>query len=408
MAYNNVNNSETLPGCADNKNLIEKDNDYIDISAGLNIVAKSWRLILCTTVLLTILSIIVVFFVLPEKYRSTARILPPQQDMGFMGMMGALSGGLAGIAGDILGKGTTSDLYAGILKCEAIKDRIIDRFNLISVYEDNYRVDTYKKLDDNIDIQTGKKDGIVSITVEDVDPKRAAAIANAFIEELEKITIKMNVQGASKNKEFLEQRLLKAKVDLDAAEDALKVFQRRNKLLDVTEQTKASIEGIAQLRAQLASQEVQLATLRQSMTDNSHEVMSIKSSIENLRVQVAKMEGSREGGALPNLGTVPQLGQEYLRIMRQFKIQEAIFDALTKQYEMAKFSESKEISSIQVIQFATVPDKHSTPKRAFIVIVSTILAFISAIITAFVMNHWREMSENDRDKWKNLCAYFKK
>jgi len=206
----------------------------------------------------------------------------------------------------------------------------------------------------------------------------------------------------------LDQRLVKAKVDLTAAEDALKAFQLRNKLLEVTEQTKASIEGIAQLRAQLASQEVQLATLRRTMTDDSQEVRSMKALIENLRGQITKMEGSGVGGALPNIGRVPQLGQEYLRLMRQFKIQEAIFEALTKQHEMAKFSESKEISSIQVIQFATMPDKKSKPKRATIVISSTILAFIGAIITAFVLNHWEEMSERDRNNWKKFYASFNK
>lgn len=412
MGYNDVNNSVMLSSSAETQDSdlqrANSENDYIDMAVGLNIVAKSWRLILSITVLAAIISIIVVLFVLPEKYRSTARLLPLQQDMGLMGMMGALSGGLAGIAGDLLGKGTTSDLYVGILKCEAIKDRIIDRFNLINVYEEKYRLDTYKKLDDNLDIQAGKKDGIISITVEDKDPKRAAAMANAFVEELEKITIKMNVEGASKNKEFLDQRLVKAKVDLTAAEDALKAFQLRNKLLEVTEQTKASIEGIAQLRAQLASQEVQLATLRRTMTDDSQEVKSMKALIENLRGQITKMEGSGVGGALPNIGRVPQLGQEYLRLMRQFKIQEAIFEALTKQHEMAKFSESKEISSIQVIQFATMPDKKSKPKRATIVISSTILAFIGAIITAFVLNHWEEMSERDRNNWKKFYASFNK
>jgi uncharacterized protein involved in exopolysaccharide biosynthesis len=316
-------------------------------------------------------------------------------------MMGQL-GGLASLAGGALGGGTTADLYVGILQTEAVKDRIIDRFDLMQVYEEDYRVTTYKALDKRASISAGKKDGIIVISVEDKDPQRAADMANAFVEELGKVTVDLNITGAGQNRVFLEKRLAQSRADLALAEEQLRGFQSANQALDVPEQAKVTIEGVALLRGQLAAQEVQLAGLRSRLTDNTQEVRDLRASIVTMRQEVAKLEEPGGNGAIPSFGDLPGIGQEYVRLMRDFKIQEALVELLTKQYEMARLTEAKDVSTLQIIQEARVPDKKSKPKRALIVLLVTFVAGFMAVLWAFVRECGERMGEEDRQRWQEI------
>ncbi|WP_277058925.1 GumC family protein [Trichlorobacter lovleyi] len=376
--------------------------DEINLLEYLEVLARNWRMIAKTTAVAALLAV-VVSLCLPNIYSATTRILPPQQDSsGLMGMLMGAAGGMGGMAADLLGKGTPADMYVGILSSEAVSDTIIDRFRLMEVYGQKYRVTTYKALDKNVDITAGKKDGIIAITVDDEDPKRAAAIANAYVEELGKLLVKLNITGAGQSRSFYEERLAKARGDLAKAEDALKAFQSKNKIISVSDQAQASISGIAQLKAQQAVQEVQLGTLQRQFTDNSQEVKSAKASIANLRSQIARLEGQGNGGSIPGVGSVPELGQQYLRLMREFKIQETIVELLTKQYEMAKLSEAKDVVAVQVIQAARVPDKKNKPKRSLIVLAATFAAGFGAVLYAFIREAGERMPEEDRQRWKRI------
>lgn len=392
----NISSIEAIPN--------RENSETINLLDYLEVISNRWKTIVSITITVFFISAIIAF-ILPKYYSSTARILPPQQDSGLMGMMmGSMGGGAANIASDLLGKGTTADLYVGMLNSETIKDSVIDKFNLMEVYDQKFRIDTYKVLDRYVDISLGKKDGIISISVEDKDPKRAAEIANTFVEELGKFTVRLNINDASVNKDFIKSRLIKANVDLAKSENSLKLFQSKNKMLDVNQQAKASIEGVALLRAQLSSLEVQLATVSRQFTDNSQEVKTIRSSIDKLKQEIRKIEGEGGGGAIPNVGTVPSLGQEYLRIMREFKIQEAIVELLSKQYEMTDLSESKDVVSMQILQKARIPDKKSRPKRSIIIISMTIISFIGSILFVFIVEATSHMSADNRRRFKNILA----
>jgi uncharacterized protein involved in exopolysaccharide biosynthesis len=378
-----------------------EEKDMVDLLDYLQVIARRRRMICWVTGLAFVLSI-VISLLLPKIYSSTARIIPPQQDQGLMAAMMGQMGGLAGLAGGMLGSGTTGDLYVGMLKSEAVKDVIIDKFKLMDVYEEDYRLDTYEALDDAATIEIGRKDGIISITVEDEDPARAAEMANAFVGELEKLSVALNITGAGQNRKFLEQRLVKAKLDLARAEDNLKAYQAKNKALDITEQAKVTIGGVAQLRAQLAVQEVQLASLRSYLTDENDEIKTVKASIANLKAQIASLESTSKGSSIPSVGSVPALGQEYLRLMRELKIQETIIEFITKQYEMAKFTEAKDVSGVQILQKATVPDKKTKPKRTLLVLGITFATFMFAVFLAFVLENVKWMSPGDRERWRAL------
>lgn len=385
------------------ENIPTPNPDTINLLDYLEVVAKNWRMIVRTTIIAAVLSV-AYSLCLSNIYTATSRILPPQQDSsGLMGMlMGGAGGGMGGMAADLLGKGTPADMYVGILSSEAISDTIIDRFKLMDVYEQKYRVETYKLLDKKVDIAAGKKDGIISIVVEDKDPKLATAIANAYVEELGKLLAKLNITGAGQNRAYLEERLTKAKVDLVKAEDALKVFQSKNKAIDITNQAKASIEGVAMLNAQLAVQEAQLSALLSQFTNSTQEVQNIKATIRNLKGQIARLEGTQRGSSIPTVGSVPDLGQEYIRLTREFKIQESLVELLTKQNELAKLSEAKDTTGIQVIQSAREPDKKTKPKRSMIVLATTFVTGFGAVLYAFIREAGERMPPEDRERWDRI------
>jgi len=366
------------------------------------VLIKHIRLIAGITLIATIITVIYTLL-LPNIYTAKAMILPVEEDKGLMGSMMGQFGGLAGIAGVGLGGPTKADLYMTMLKSETVKDPLIDRFKLMEVYKKKLRVDVYSALDKNIIVTVGKKDGVITIAVNDKNPKLAAEMANACLEELGKQAVRLNMTSAGKNRVYLEERLAAARADLAKAEDLLKAFQSKNKTVSATDQAKATIEGVAQLRAQLAAQEVQLANLRRQFTESSQQVKTARSTVTNLQEQIGKLEGMGSGiSSMPSVGNMPQLAQEYLRLMRDFKLQETLVELLTKQYEVTKLSEAKDVSPFQVLQVAKLPERKSKPHRSLLVIVACLTAFVCSVYVAFVREQIEKMPEEDKKRWATM------
>lgn len=377
--------------------------DEINLLDLLLVLAKNWKMIIGVPFIVAVITAIITLF-MPNIYTAKAMLLPSEDSSGGMmsAMMGQLGGlgGLAGLGG--LGGATKTDLYVTMLKSETLKDPLIDRFKLMELYKAKFRANAYTAMDASAAISAGKKDGIITIAVSDKDPKLAAAIANAYVDELGKMAAKLNMAGAGMSRVFLEERLTKANVDLAAAENTLKSFQTRNKAVAVTDQAKATLEGVAMLRAQLVAQEVQLATMQRQLTNESQEVKSAKATISNLRSQIARLEGSGSEGSMPGVGAMPQLGQEYVRLMREFKIQETLVELLTKQYEMTKLNEAKDVVPFQLLQAARVPELKSKPKRAQIVIMAAFASGFLMVLVAFMREFGAKMNDEDRTRWQEL------
>lgn len=383
----------------------DNEPDFLDY---LEIILRRKKMILTVTLPTFALLLAISLFSLPI-YQSTARILPPQQDQGLMGLMMG-GGGLSGLAGSMLGSGTTADQYASILVSERIKDVIIDRFKLLEEYKEKYRLKMYKKMDKIVKIKAGKKDGIITITADDKDPKKAADIANAYIDELGKLVAEMSMAGAGENRGFLEGRLAQAQADLARAEEAMNAFQSKNKAISVSDQAKASIEGVAMLKAQLAVQEAQLSALRSQFTDSTQEVQTIKATVRNLKSQIDSLEGMGTGaGAIPSIGSVPDLGQQQVRLMREFKIQETLVELLTKQNELAKLTEAKNIGGIQVIQKARPSDYHiKLGFRKRHVIMWTFLVFTGAISWVLFQDYREKMPIDEVERWNRIISLLRR
>lgn len=380
--------------------------DEINLLDLLLVLAKRWRMIIGVPFVVAAITAIITLF-MPNIYTAKTMIIPSEDSSSGMGALMAQLGGLVTMAGGPLGGKTTADLYVTMLKSETVKDPIIDKFKLMEKYEAKLRSNVYLTLDGATAINLGKKDGVITVSFSDEDPKLAAAIANEYVDQLGKLSAQLNMTGATNNRRFLEKQITETKADLSKAEEELKIFQSKNKSISVPDQAKATIEGVAQLRAQLAVKEVELGTLQRQFTDNSQEVKSVKAAVAQLRGQIASLEGKgNSSSAIPQLGAVPQLGQDYLRLMREFKIQEAVLEMLTKQYEMAQVSEAKDTAPFQLLEKAKVPERKSKPKRAQIVILAAFATGFLMVLLAFLLNFVEQMRPEDRTRLLALQEHF--
>jgi len=226
--------------------------------------------------------------------------------------------------------------------------------------------------------------------------RKAALLANTFVDELTRRSIQLYLVKAGGERQFLEQRLVVVREELKKAENDLKAFQEKYKTIKVDTQATVAIEGIARLKAEIVSKEVQLATLSNSRTGESSDVKALQAGISKLKSQMGAMVGS--GGAdnvIPATGNVPALSVEYLRKLREVKIQEVVFEHLTKQYEVAKINENKDSTTLQILDEAVAPSKKSKPKRSLIVLLSTFTAFLISIVTIFIQEQLSKLSPED-------------
>lgn len=367
--------------------------EEINLLELLRVVVRNLPLIVKITTAAVILSV-VYSLTLTNIYTAKATLLPPQKDSGgaTAALLASLGGGLAGLAG---GLGGSADLYLGILKSRTVTDSVIKRLDLDSEFKSKNADDTRKKLSGLVKFQAGK-DGIITITADYKDPVKAALLANTFIDELQKKSQQLNLTKASTERSFLEKRLIVVRQDLKSAEDAMRSFQEKNKTIKADSQAAAAIEGIARLKAELVTKEVQLAALRNSMTDESAEVRTLLAGISKLRSQLNSMSGSGgDGGVIPSVGNAPSIGMEYVRRLRELKTQEALFEQLTKQFELAKISEARDSSSLQVLDEAVAPLRKSKPKRSLIVILSTVTAFFCSVFLVFIREYLAKLSPED-------------
>ena len=368
--------------------------EEINLLELLRVVVRNLPLIAKITTAAVILSV-VYSLTLKNVYTARTTLLPPQKDSGGGGaaaLMAAMGGGLAGLAG---GLGGTADLYLGILKSRSVTDAVIKRLDLQTEFKSNNADSTRAALQGIVKFQAGK-DGIITITADYTDPAKTALFANTFVDELQKKSQQLNLTKASTERSFLDKRLVVVKQDLKKAEEEMKTFQEKNKTIKADSQAAAAIEGIARLRAEIVSKEVQLAALRNSMTDESSEVRTLLAGLSKLKSQLNAMSGSGSGGGvIPSVGNAPSIGVEYIRRLRELKTQEALYEQLTKQFEIAKINEARDSSAIQVLDEAVTPLRKSKPKRSLIVILSAVTAFFCSIFLVFIKEYLAKLSPED-------------
>ena len=353
-----------------------------------------------------------VAFLIRNRYESTAQLMPPDpQSTSNPAMLAGLSGstGMGLLAGDLLGIKSTGALFVGVLRSRTVEDRVVDRFDLERVYGTSLRMKARKKLAQCTAIGEDRKSGIITITVTDRDPNRAAAIAAAYVDELNTLIAQLSTSSARRERIFLENRLIAVKQDLESAEKDFSQFASSKGAIDITEQGKAMVGAAATLEGQLIAAQSELEGLKQIYSDQNVRVRSTQARINEMRQQIRRLGGVSGTGAenvndpgkelpYPTLRQLPILGVPYADKLRHLRVQEAVFETLTKQNELAKVEEAKEIPSVKVLDVPVVPEHKTYPPRLLIMVWGVICGGIVAIGWVVGQHHWKETDARDPGK----------
>lgn len=318
-----------------------------------------WKLMLITPVLAGAVGVAASFLFRPVFSSTTVFIPPDQQQSAGSAALASLST-LAGLAG--LGTKTPADQYVSLMRSTTVSDSLIDRFKLMELYDSEFRDDARKELDQNSTFSIGKKDGLVSVTVEDHDAQRAANMANQYVAELKRMTSTLAISEAQQRRAFFEQQLGSTKTRLIAAQTALQESGFTEAAIKA--EPKAAAEGYARLRAELTGAEVRLQAMRRSMTESAMEIQTQLATVQALREKLATLEHSQP----------TTQDADYISKYREFKYQEALFEMFARQFELARIDESGQGAFIQVIDVAKPAERKTKPRRSYYAIAAAILA----------------------------------
>jgi len=319
---------------------------------------------------------------LPVTYTAEAVILPPQPEQPaqsmFLGSLAGLGGlGLLGESGAASLLRNPAQMYVGVLRSRAVADAVIARFRLRDLWRKKTMVDTRKRLERHTTIEVGK-DSLIRIGVEDPDPQRAAAMANAYVDELHRQNSRLALTAAGQRRMFFEERVRQEKEALDAAEGALKDTEQASGLVSPAGQSDALLRSIAQVRAEISIRDAEAQAMRLYAAPENPQLRGIEEETAALRGQLDKLERTGEGAGNPLIPVrkIPETALAYLRHERDVKYHEALYGLLSQQAEAARLDEARESPLVQVVDHAEAPDKKSWPPRALLVMLATALAFI--------------------------------
>jgi uncharacterized protein involved in exopolysaccharide biosynthesis len=363
----------------------------------------------------SLLASTLIALLIPSRYESVTRLMPPDSQSGAgLGILAALTGrgsnigglgGFSGLAGDLLGLKNSSGLFVGIIGSQTVQDRLINEFQLQKIYHVSKVEDAREILTRLTSVTEDRKSGIITIVVTDHDPKRAAAMARAYVDELDHLVAQVSTSSARRERVFLEERLQKVKVDLDSAARNFSDFASKNTAIDIPAQGKAMVEAAAILQGQLIAAQSEVSGLREIYTEHNVRVRAAEARINELQQKLNEIGGAgsqndleRENSLYPSIRKLPLLGVTYTDLYRQSKIQEAVFELLTQQYELAKVQEAKEIPTVKVLDPAIVPTKKSFPHRSLIVALGTMLGIVLGMAWIVGKSRWAAVDINDQRK----------
>ena len=384
---------------------ISNKDDNIFIWKLLDVCLRWRRLLAVNTILAVILTFAVMKLFFPNWFAAKTSIMPPEKDMGAFSIGGSLlPSGLSSLLGGsglaLPGLATPSDLYASVLKSDAVSMAVIKRNNLKEVFDAGLDVDALMELAKRTTILV-HAEGIITLSYEDTDPERAARVANSFVEELNRVNQENLVSKAKAMRQFVEGRLKETVRDLTGAEEALKAFQVTHNAIALDEQVKASINAIAELRGQLMMAEIELGVMKKSLSPDNAKYKNQEFKIQQINMQLEKLEkgytAASQDLSILNvpMSEAPELGLQYARLVRELKIQETIFELLKQQYEQARIQEMKDTPTVQVLDIAKPPEKKSRPHRVSTSILGGILSFGMTFFFVIILEFFNREKEKD-------------
>jgi uncharacterized protein involved in exopolysaccharide biosynthesis len=360
--------------------------EYLEVDGGIGLfetlalLGQHFKLIAGGSIAAGLIALGATYLIAPT-FTATTAFLPPQQQQSAATTLMAQLGPLSALTGAAAGIRTPADQYVALMQSATVSDRIIDQFKLMEEYDAEFRVDARKTLSGNVRMTIGKKDGLITVEVDDESPQRAASIANQYVQELRRMTGTIAVTEAQQRRVFFEDQLQQTKDRLINAQQTLQASGFSQGAIKA--EPKAAAEGYARLRAEVTAAEVRLRTMRGNLADDTPEVRQQHATVGALRDQLARLEQSNDVRG----------GPDYVSKYREFKYQETLFELFARQYELARADESREGALVQVVDAATPPEKKSKPKRAVTAIVTTAGAALLLVGVILVRHSWRRRKE---------------
>lgn len=400
------------------------ENDQQDASAGENLqaspgslgdtmsndflvyTARLWearRFILSTAVTGGLLSVILALMQ-PKQYESTTSLMPPtNRSTSESSLLAGMAGPLAAAGSNALGLQTKGALYEKVLESRTVQDHLINQFDLRNVYHTVTYNDTRLRLSANTQISDDRKSGVITITVKASSPQLAAELAKGYVDELNTLMAQLDMSSAHREREFLENRLKDVEAGLENDATQLGQFSSKNTVVAGEDQNRAIMTAVETLRGQAIAAKADLAGLQAAYSPGNERVRAAQAKIDELQRELAQMRGSGVPGAedvdgFPSIRALPLLGVKYADIYRHLVVQTSIFETLTKQYEMAKVEEARDIPTVRVLDAADVPEKKSHSVRTLMVLSGTVLAFLLACGYVLVQGWWK----SSNSPWRRL------
>ncbi|KPL16983.1 MAG: hypothetical protein AMJ92_12275 [candidate division Zixibacteria bacterium SM23_81] len=380
-------------------------------------VLVKWRKLIVLNFVAVCLIAVALSLVLPKWYKAKATLLPPEESSNTSAIASLLTdlplGGLT-----IPGTTTSTDLFVAILGSRTVAEGVIQKLDLMEVYKSKNLEGAVETLQKHSSFGI-TKEGVLTIEVEEKDPHLAAKVANAFVVELDRVNQETNVSQAKSKRLFVERRLKESQLELEKAEEELKLFQEKNKAISLPVQISTAIERAAELKAEQVSLEIQLGVLLKTASRSHPQVEHLRSQISEIQKQLEKIEF----GNVPNLSSqkpgssertefhvpfskVPTVGLELARLTRNLKIQEAVYGLLTQQYEQAKIEEAKDTPTVQILDVALPPIRKSKPNRKMFVIFLGFLSLFLSMVCAFSVEYFQRLRVTQAEEYDRVSGLF--
>jgi len=344
----------------------------------------------------------------PNMYTSTTTLMAPDNSSSsnnnLMNMLSS-AGPAASMGSAALGFRTPGAIFTGILESRSVQESLVTRFDLVHYYKTQFIEDACRQLAAATAIHEDPKSGIITISVTGKDPVFVSKIAQGYVEELDHVVTHNSTSSARRERIFLEERLKEIKQDLDDSSKALSQFSAKNKTFDLAVQGKAMVDSGTKIQDQMIFARSELAALQQIYSEDNIRVRAAHARIAELQSQMGNVMGSTDGdksdvsgSSYPSISELPALGVTYTDLARRVRVEEALWETLTRQYETARVQEAKEIPVVRVLDASNVPQYKSSPFRSLIMIFGTMLSFIAACIIVLAASFWQEMDELDERK----------
>ena len=340
-------------------------------------------------------------YLMPTLYTSMTTLLVPQPTTSAAALLGSLTGGLSSLGGGTSGIKNPSDQWVALLKSRTVSDALVQRFDLKARYRAEFQFQARDQLSSATRIVAGR-DGLISIEVDDVDPQMARDLAAAYAEELQRLSTKLAVGEASQRRVFFEQQLADARQKLLAAEEALQKQGLSPRLLKL--RPESAVAGLAAVESQIASAQVRLDVLRQTMTPQSPIVLRAQAELTALKAQRDQLATSQTGSVESDLTK----GPSYPSLYREFKQQEALYEVLMRQYEIARSDEARDGAFVQVVDAAQIPEWKSSPRRLRMGFMAAVSSWFLLVIFLIVRDNIRRDQKDPEvaAEWARLRAVF--